>query len=233
MRVPQRPDGKGSLRWVQHLVANPSFIDAELRAALGLNASVTIEWLSPVRPDDYSEYRDGTFLARLGLERCQRQLAEFWPRRGPQWDALARTSDGKVLLVEAKAHVRELASDCAASPSSRSQIDQGLDAAKRAFGVRPDADWSRGYYQYANRLAHLYFLRERCGVDAHLVFLYFLNARDTARPASRAEWEHGIAAAHRALELPADHSPEGVHDLFVDVDEIAALASTREADLQA
>ncbi len=31
--------------------------------------------------------------------------------------------------------------------------------------------WWDGDYQAANRLAHLYFLREVCAVDAHLAFI--------------------------------------------------------------
>lgn len=47
-----------------------------------------IEWLSPLRTDDYAEYRDAAFLQKLGLAQHAAALKEFWPTRGPQWDGL-------------------------------------------------------------------------------------------------------------------------------------------------
>ena len=41
----------------------------------------------------------------------------------------------------------------------------------------PRTDWSHCFYQYANRLAHLYLLRESNGLDAFLVFVYFVDDR--------------------------------------------------------
>jgi hypothetical protein len=72
------------------------------------------------------------------------------------------------------------------------------------------------YYQYANRLAHLYFLREINGLDARLIFLYFLSDPDTRGPRSRAEWKPAIAEAHLALGL-SDRLPSCVNELFIDV----------------
>ena len=52
------------------------------------------DWRSPLLEDHYAEYRDQTFLDRLAgspyfqePERPQQDLADFWPRFGPQWDA--------------------------------------------------------------------------------------------------------------------------------------------------
>ena len=73
-----------------------------------------ITWLSPLESDEFAEYRDGSFLARLGLEGLSAEFAKFWPRRGPQWDVLGMTSQGSPLLVEAKANVPELISHCGA-----------------------------------------------------------------------------------------------------------------------
>ena len=49
--------------------------------------------------------------------------------------------------------------------------------------VTSTTDWTKCFYQYANRLAHLYFLKELNGIDAALVFVYFtgdttINGRD-------------------------------------------------------
>jgi len=36
--------------------------------------------------------------------------------------------------------------------------------------------WENGFYQYANRIAHLYFLRQICNADAYLIFIYFIKS---------------------------------------------------------
>lgn len=215
MRVIQPEGTKGSLKWIQRAVANPAIIDHELRTTVGLPADSTIDWKSPVADDDLAEYRDAAFLKTLGLDHLAADLGAFWPRRGPQWDALGRASTGEVLLVEAKSHASEMRSICKASPASRETIVAAFDLAKRGFGADPGADWTSPYYQYANRLAHLFFLR-RAGVPAHLVFVYFLNDGDMAGPGTRAAWTPVIREAYAALGLP-NGLPEGAHEVFIDV----------------
>ncbi len=95
---------------------------------------------------------------------------------------------------------REMSSSCQAGPVSRRLIEKSLAAAKQEFGVQSSADWLNGYYQYANRLAHLSFLR-RNNVDAWLVFLYFTGDQDIKGPASEAEWKAHIDQAHAHLGL--------------------------------
>ena len=51
-------------------------------------------------------------------------------------------------------------------------------------------DWLGPLYQSANRIAHLYFLLERCGIPAWLVNVYFIN--DPYRPTALAEWEGAV-----------------------------------------
>src|SRR3954468_12280315 len=101
-RFPQQLCPKGSQRWIQ-LLANEA-PDA-LNAAIGIGP---ITWLSPVASDDYAEYRDDAFLERLDITLPVRGLSSWWPRGGPQWDALGRAESGEVVLVEAKAHLNEL-----------------------------------------------------------------------------------------------------------------------------
>lgn len=208
------------------MVAHPTRpLDAAIRSELELRADVLIDWRSPNDEDDRAEYRDGRFLDLLDLNGLRDDLARFWPRKGPQWDALGVASDGKVLLVEAKAHPGEMASTCTAGAESRELIVRSLDTAKRAFGAIDGADWIEGFYQYANRLAHLQFLRER-GVDAHLIFVYFLNDREMRGPASAIGWANAIDECHTALGLPEGRHHEGLHSIFIDVAkaDVAALA---------
>src|SRR5687767_14622421 len=119
-----------------------------------------IVWLSPLASDAYAEYRDDVMLSKIGARPGAVPLSGFWPARGPQWDALGRTSRGEPLLVEAKAHIPELLSPrTRATGRSLSTIRAALARVKRAVGSRAEADWSTTYYQYTNRLAHLYLLR--------------------------------------------------------------------------
>lgn len=133
MKVKQKPGDKGSLQWIQAVVDQPAALNRAIRARVGLAPHVELEWRSPLASDDWAEYRDAAFLQRLGLDYLIAPLARFWPRRGPQWDALALASTGEVLLVEAKAHVNELRSTCKASPASRAKIQRALTEAKLYF----------------------------------------------------------------------------------------------------
>jgi hypothetical protein len=51
-------------------------------------------------------------LGKAGIKALPvRPLVNFWPARGPVWDAIGTTSDGKAVFVEAKAHIPEAARD--------------------------------------------------------------------------------------------------------------------------
>ncbi len=219
MRVVQ-PEGKrGSLKWIQRLVASrPELCDTQLRAQGAPLGGSTLEWLSPKREDDWAEYRDATFLRHIGHPELINALRDFWPRGGPQWDGLARDTSQAIYLFEAKARVGEMASSCQASPQSRAQIKTALNEAKVAFGAAPSADWLAGYYQYANRLAHLYFLR-RAGLNAWLVFLYFVNDQEMQGPDSEEMWNSHLEVVHNQLGLSQRVSIPGVANVFIDVTE--------------
>jgi hypothetical protein len=90
---------RGSQKWIQCAVNDHGgILDAALLPKL--NGARSIEWRSPLTCDDFAEYRDADFLKLVGLEEWSGALAEFWPRRGPQWDALGVSDRGDVLLVE-------------------------------------------------------------------------------------------------------------------------------------
>ncbi|HEY8536298.1 MAG TPA: hypothetical protein VIL25_07605, partial [Vicinamibacterales bacterium] len=134
-------------------------------------------------------------------------LEAFWPERGPRWDGLARLhfADGEppgVLLVEAKSHVSELTGEpCEAVEASRRRIEQRLTGIASRFGIlEVPACWLEDCYQYINRLAHLFFLRDQ-GVDAWLVHLYF--AGDWDKPTSEDAWRRAIETLRHRMGLPA------------------------------
>lgn len=222
MRVPQPAEARGSLKWFRLLVesSSPNVLDEQLREAGALRATDQLSWRSPLRDDDWAEYRDADFLKKLGLERLALALATFWPTNGPQWDALATVPDGKVFLFEGKAHLGEMASTCKArDDDARLKITRSIAETKGAFAVADSADWLSGFYQYANRLAHLHFLRKH-GVQAKLVFVYFMGDQDMHGPSKMAEWETRLKEVHRHLGLP-DTLP-GMVNAFVPIDALAA-----------
>ena len=217
MRIEQREGRRGSLKWIQRLIErSPGLLEGRLQKAGVLVPPRKVDWRSPLRNDAWAEYRDTAFLTRVGLEHLAEDLEQFWPKRGPQWDALGRDDSGRVFLVEAKAHGPEMSSACQAGEMSRKAITAAMDSCKRAFGAPSDSDWLNGYYQYANRLAHLHFLRSR-GVDACLVFLYFVGDRDLGGPSSEAEWMPFIDAVHAHLGVSLK---DGVVTIFQSVDEL-------------
>ena len=205
MRCPQPVGERGSLKWMQLLVnEHPKALnDAILER---LPKAHTIEWRSPLRSDDFAEYRDADFLKQIGTERLAADLRAFWPERGPQWDGLACSHNGDVLLVEAKAHISELCSSAiAASDQSRQQIEAALRETAHFLKAEPRASWSTCFYQLTNRLAHLYFLRHQQDVPAWLVLTNFVGDAEMDGPTSEAEWKAAYQIVWHVLGINRSH----------------------------
>ena len=213
---------KGSQRWLQVAVGEVrEALNTRIREAMKLPDGIEIRWLSPIRETNYWEYQDEPFLKLLNLELHKRSLNEFWPRSGARWDGLAVTSDGKYILVEAKGHISELLSGpCKATGNSLKRIERALDETRNAIAPKTSSSWTSIFYQYTNRLAHLYLLRELNGIDAHLVYVYFTNAYDVAGPATREEWNGAIKLMLAFLGLTRHKLSKYVHKVFVDVNEL-------------
>ena len=216
-RMVQGVRSKGSQRWLQVAVNRCPGVIARAIWGTGIDLPGAIEWLSPLEGDDFAEYRDAAFLERLGVRLDRWSLAEFWPAPGPVWDGLARSGE-RLLLVEAKAHVGEIdSSSTAAGHDSRAMIEAALGETRAFLGVGLDSDWTRSFYQYANRLAHLYLLRELDGLDAWLLFVYFIGDDTMGSPASQADWEGAVARAKARLGLPNSDWPSSyVRDVYID-----------------
>ena len=225
MRAVQPQGTRGSLKWIQTLVNQRSdLLNRLVRENCRLEPDEAIEWVSPLADDQYAEYRDDAFLRRLGVELGQRPLREFWPRLGPQWDALGHTDGGAVFLVEAKANIPEFVSpdSGATSPASISLIDDSLKEVQRSLRVDTGIDWAGKLYQYANRIAHLYLLRELNRLPACLLFIYFVGDKDVDGPQTAEEWKAAIEVAERVLGLPTRHRlSDYVADIFVHVNDLA------------
>jgi hypothetical protein len=217
--MPRRPRPQQTSRsehWLRVAVNDRTeAFNVQVKQTLGFREDESIEWLSPIASDEFAEYYDRSFLALLGVDDKGAPLDSFWPASGPRWDGLARTSSGKVLLVEAKAHIAEAVDfGSKAGDSSLKLIEASLTQAKGAYRARVDANWAFPFYQYANRLAHLYYLRRLLKVDAYLLFVCVTDAPDVPRPASAAEWRGAIAAIECALGLGAHPFTSHIGHLF-------------------
>lgn len=222
-RVVQPKGTKGSLKWIQRLVnERPDLINQQLAAAINLRKDDNIHWLSPLSSDEYAEYRDTSFTKKLDITLNRRSRESFWPDRGPQWDALGKTDSGKVILVEAKAHLGEIVSPgTQASEASRKKIITSLEETKAFLKVGPTVNWSGTFYQYTNRLAHLYLLRILNNIDSYLVFIYFLNDGEMEGPKTVQEWQAGIKVLEAALGLRKNRLSRFILEIFIDVRELS------------
>jgi len=157
-----------------------------------------LDWISPLEKDNFVEHQDSAFLKVCGIESLKGALRSFWPRGGPVWDALASIEFEKdknqkgIILVEAKSHPPEIYGGGmrAKAEDSKEKIEKALNNTKMWLGVSPDMDWTGSLYQYANRMAHVYFFREIVNVPAWLVNIYFIN--DPHSPTDYAEWQRAL-----------------------------------------
>lgn len=204
------------MRVHQYVHAHRDVLNARLlkHVSLASYLSSEPEWRSPLAARDYVEFRDELW-DELELERPTPQGAGFWPRQGPQWDAVARL-EGKggparktgVLLVEAKSHVGEDVTEIdRKTASTLKQRVRSMRAAQRALGVPPGTDWTQPRYQLANRLTFLYYLRIQRRIPAWLALVYFTGdqMRDFICPQTRDAWAAEIEASRTALNLPEHH----------------------------
>jgi len=149
----------------------------------------------------------------------------FWPQRGSaqNWDAVASLDFGSHrdwLLVEAKANVEELISATGAKAhGGLPRIRAALSETKRAMGVDEDRDWTKPYYQFANRLAFLHFLTSQ-GLGTRLCFIYFTGDEVPGRtcPSSEDDWHEALVTMKGSLGLTGASSLEArIHYLFLPV----------------
>jgi hypothetical protein len=217
-RHPQKSNSHGSLKNLQVAInVKKKYLDAELSKVIG--KQMNIDWKSPLQLDDYAEYRDKDFLMKLGiLNKMKYPLSNFWPNKGPQWDALG-VCDDKIILVEAKANIPEMVSPgTKAGTNSRRKIENSFDEVKKYLSVSDTIDWTETFYQYVNRVSHLYYLREKNKIKAHLLFIYFINDLSVNGPKTKDEWLGAIQTMECYLGLSKKHKlREYIHDIFIDV----------------
>jgi hypothetical protein len=189
-----------------------------------------LSWLDfpsdPGQPLNDAEWKGLGFLS--DDEPAKRAWLDFWPQMGnvPNWDAVGLAQSGERtewLLIEAKAHLGELQSSCAAKAhGGLGRIGAALDEAKREYGAQVPLDnWLSPYYQYCNRLATLYFLMEHA-VPARLVFVYFTGDQHPRGiwdcPRTPEDWVPALDALKRHTGLAESSELEQrVHHVFLPV----------------
>ena len=169
-------------------------------------------WTAPLEHEAFAEPRDGEFLRAVGYADLAAELGAFWPARGPVWDALAiavfPTGRPGVVLAEGKSYPDELLGPgTQAGELSRARIAEAIASTQRWLRL-PEApeEWLADGYQTANRLAHLYWLREVAGVPAWFVHVLFTDDH-THQAVSRESWEAALAGFKRSMKLDGRDTP--------------------------
>ena len=220
-RYPQDPNSHGSLKDLQVAInVKKKCLDAVISKVMG--KQMKIDWRSPLQSDDYAEYRDEDFLKKLGLFKMKYTLSNFWPKNGPQWDALGVCGD-EIILVEAKANIPEMVSPGtgAKNPQSINKIRNSLGEVKKYLNVSNSIDWTGTFYQYVNRIAYLYCLREKNQIKTQLLFIYFINDVTVNGPKTKDEWLGAIQTMECYLGLAKKHKlKKFIHDIFIDVNDL-------------
>src|SRR4051812_6338792 len=182
-------------------------LETHIGKAVGLDGP--IEWFYPgalaTEPKD---------LTLIPLTHFQlKQWNEFWPVRGNRsWDGVAKIN-GEWIFIEAKANSGEFrTSACGAGEPARTTILKALHEVKTYMGADPRLAWEQTYYQYANRLAVVYFLNERVGIPARLLNIYFSgdvfpDGREC--PSCESDWLYLIRECYAALGIR--HDSPGMH----------------------
>jgi len=220
-RIPQVSNGKGSLKDIQKLINdNVLLLDTLIKQQFKELRAKNIEWKSPIKSDDYAEYRDTDFIKKLWIK-IKIPLSSFWPTRGPQWDGLGRTSENEIFLIEAKANIPEVVSPATqASKNSLSLIEKSLADTKKYLGITNNVSWSGKFYQYSNRIAHLYFLRVLNKIPAYLINIYFINDKSVSGPKCREEWIGAVQVVKAYLGLSNNKLSKYTADIFIDVNDM-------------
>jgi hypothetical protein len=209
---------KGSELQIRLLINDhPQRIEEQLRKSIPMWGTAEFDWRSPLASQQYREYCDREFMAALGLEDYSNALVGgFWPRRGPNWDALARVAlpHPAVLLIEAKSHRSEMASCYGGGHESLKIIEAAFHKTQQWLQPPKHREWTSPFYQFANRLAHLYFLRKECGLEAWLANVYFTD--DPYYPTSREQWDDWLLEVRFELGI-GDNKIEGLVDIILSV----------------
>jgi hypothetical protein len=220
---------------LRHLGYHREYLSLKTLHVTGGNS---VEWLdfefskvnTPLKDD--KEFSGLEFIPNAQV---QEKWKSYWAQTGnsQNWDAVGKVhfdNRDEWLLVEAKGHLGEIESNCGATnPTSKKKIFSALGKASQAFGnqSKPVENWLEDYYQYANRLAVLYFLMKECvpAVNARLLFVYFYgeNRENLKCPQNDQEWLPAIQEMNDWLGVDKGcELAKRIHYLFLPVNPIGS-----------
>jgi len=218
-RHPQPSDVPGSLRDIQILVnEHPNSFSKAIIKKLNVKSG-NIEWLSPLKEDSYAEYSGSGFIKRLGINSLKINLDKFWPKNGPQWDALGKGDKREIFLIEASANIPEIVTQGLEARNTKPVriIKKSLESTKKYLEIKNKTDWSGTFYQYTNRLAHLYYLRILNRIPAYLVYVYFIGDETVSGPKSIEEWKAAITVMKKHLGVEKHKLSKYIAEIFIHV----------------
>ncbi len=213
---------KGSQDLIQKLINEKPFLLEQELKTYKVFKNDKFEWRSPLREKGYAEYRDQEFLDKLDVDDTNFFLPDFWPKRGPLWDGLGITvNSNKKIIIEAKAHIGEVITPSSkASQKSLEKIKDSLAKTRSYLEIKNDIEWSGKFYQYTNRIAHLYYLREKLNQDAYLLNIYFTGDKDVNGPETVEEWKGALELLKSYLGLKRHKLSKYMFDVFIDRHEL-------------
>jgi DNA-binding MarR family transcriptional regulator len=191
-------------------------VENRLRVWGSLNqfACGPLHWNPPLQPEPRQTSRDllASKLDLMGVAGVE----QFWPAQLPAWDAFA-IADGPdsrqgLVLFEAKLRPDEFRAGQVRLKNRQriSTLRQALVDTKTYLNVSHNADWSHAYPDAANRLAFLYFLRERASLPTWVVQIFFVRDPHSDPlphdpPHSEEEWREHLRHVQTTLRLAAEH----------------------------
>ena len=116
---------------------------------------------------------------QIDYKKIEKAWKKFWPSSGraQSWDGIF-WQDDTLYLVEAKAHVKEMESECKASDESKRTIQDAFMETTNKNEKQAEKWLSSKHYQLANRLAFIHFCNTVCktiGIKAKLCYIMFIN----------------------------------------------------------
>jgi hypothetical protein len=212
------------LRWTGR---HRNKFDNKIKQLLNID---NITWLD----FDFSNNKDELDKELVGLSFLEKepsykavisQWKEEWPQSGNSmnWDLVGYTLKNNIktwVLVEAKAHIKELENDCKAGPKSLMKIGKALTKTANNIGteISIDSPWSKKYYQLANRI-YILDLLKRNDINSKLINIYFMGDKtDSSRksPKDIATWKVEIEKMKKYLNIDKSNSID-IFDLFLEI----------------
>ena len=174
------------------------------------------------------EYEGIDFLPKSIQTKISKDWKAYWPQRGnaQNWDAVIHCLPAsqnanlkeKWIIVEAKAHLQELKSNSGAKDiKSIEKINEAFNLTKQQFGIDVKINWLKDYYQLANRLAFINFMRNN-GIECSLLNIYFINGwpvESNKNVATKNDWKKAIDDEYQYLGVNSQ-AKKYISEIFID-----------------